>query len=344
MADRPGIIPHQLLAEMMELGYIKNAKSVVHNPAAFNLTLTDETYRLRGSYLPKPSEAIEDLIQRGALYKHPLDRPLEVSGVYLIRLAESLALPKSLRGSASSKVSMGSIHVSTRLLADRTPSADTIPAGYTGSLWLEIISHTFPLHIHPGDQLTQLRLIHGEPQFSGLEHRILAEKYSILSTEDASDNGMPLTLDLLSQEQVGWRARPSAWSVLDTAKRDHDPLDFFEPVIRRKHGELAVTHGSFFLLNTKEPIHVPPTLAAELTGLESFDSSLQSFQSRHCDPGWNGSLTLEISNPGPDTILRDGQAMCRIAYQRMLSKPDSLVPRRLPIATSVPRLAKWFKT
>jgi dCTP deaminase len=365
MTDRPGAIPRQLIAEMAEAGYIKGSSPETLQPSSLDLRITDEAYRMRGSYLPKIGETIEEIITRGALYKHDLARPLEVDGTYLIKLNESLALPMGIHATVSSKSSSGRINLRTRLLADRVPRFDSVPRGYTGSLWIEIMPKSFPVLLHPHDRLNQMRFFHGDAELSSLEHRIAFDKFKLLRNADgtpvpASDhvvgNGVTMTVDLASTDIIGWRATSGGWNVLDTAKYDHDPRDFFEPIAQPKSGELVLRHGLFYILVTKERILIPPNYAAEMAAYDPTKGEFRSHYAGFFDPGFGWAekdedrgwqAVLEVSMHGHDFILRDGQPICLMAFEKLLLKPDMLYGRDIKSnygGQSGPRLAKWFKS
>ena len=365
MQDRPGAIPRQLLEEMMEAGYLIGAQKNALQPSSVDLSISDEVYRMRGSYLPRRNEKIEDIIRHGALYKHGLDRPLEVDGTYLIRLNESLKLPAGVHANANSKSSSGRINLRTRLLVDNTPRFDSVPNSYEGSLWLEVISKSFPVLLHAGDKLNQLRLFHGDSQLSSLEHRMIYDRYKLIRRADGTpipadaeilSSGISMTVDLSPRDAtIGWRAHPSPWGVLDTAKFDHDPLDFFEPVTSPKSGEVILRHGAFYILVTKERVIVPPTYAAEMAAYDPTKGEFRSHYAGFFDPGFGWTedeatrgwqAVLEVSTHGHDFILRDGQPICQMVYERLLAKPDVIYGQDLKsnyVAQTGPKLAKWFK-
>ena len=54
----------------------------------------------------------------------------------------------------------------TRLLADRTARFESMPPGYTGPLYLEIVPRSFPVHVRTGLSLCQFRLAHGNALLS----------------------------------------------------------------------------------------------------------------------------------------------------------------------------------
>lgn len=364
MHDRPGAIPRQLIADMIGAGYVAGGDRDAIQPSSLDLTITDACYRMRGSYLPRTGERIEAIIARGALYQHPLDRPLETDATYLIKLSESLSLPPGIHATANSKSSTGRINLRSRLLADGVSRFDSVPAGYTGTLWVELIPKSFPIQLHPGDRLNQMRFFHGEARLTSLEHRIMYDRYRLLrgtdghpapTADEAVGDGITMTIDLKSHEKAGWCAHATAWSVLDTARYDHDPRDFFEPVHPTKSGDLILQHGSFYILATRERMVVPPTLAAEMAPYDPTKGEFRSHFAGFFDPGFGWSendadrgwqAVLEVATHGHDFIMRDGQPICLMVYERLLTKPDALYGQDIRsnyVAQSGPRLAKWFK-
>jgi dCTP deaminase len=365
MPDRQGAIPFQLIREMMQSGYIRDAKPEHIQPASLDLSVTADIYRMRGSYLPRKGERIEDIVKRGSLFPHPADRPLEQNGIYLIRLGESLALPPGVHATSSNKSSSGRINLRGRLLADGVPRFDDIPAGYAGTLWIEVSPKSFPVLLHPGDRINQIRFFHGDARLSAFEHRLAYDRFGLLrdavgrrlpADDDRLGSGVTMTVDLTTHDIIGWKAKTTPWAVLDTAKFDHDPQEFFEPVPRPKSGELVLRPEAFYILATKERILTPPTYATEMAAYDASKGEFRSHFAGFFDPGWGwrdrdedrGTIAvLEVEAYSHDFVLRDGQPICLMVYERMLTAPEKLYGADLSSHYAVqsgPRLAKWFKS
>lgn len=348
----------------MEMGYIAGAKKEHVQPASIDLSLSGDVYRMRGSYLPKRGETIRELVKNGALYRHSLELPLEVDGIYLIRLNETLKLPPGIHASASNKSSSGRINLRGRLLADGVTRFDVLPAGYNGELWIELVPKSFPVLVHEGDRINQIRFFHGEARLGALEHHMLFDRFRLLrepspdrldSNKYVVSRGVVMTLDLTSGDIVGWRGKRTDSVMLDTQKYDHDPQDFFEQVMKPKNAEITVRPGDFYILSTKEKVMVPPQFAAEMA---PYDETIGEFRSHFAgffDPGFgwmaddekNGTIAvLEVEAHSHDFVMRDGQPICLMAYERMLHVPDRLYGHDLKsnyFGQVGPRLAKWFK-
>lgn len=364
MKQRHGAIPFQIIRDMMSAGYIKDALDAHAQPASLDLTITDEIYRMRGSYLPRTGEPIRAILEKGALFKHHADRPLEYNGIYLIKLAESLELPPGINATASNKSSSGRINLRGRLIADGVPRFDDIPAGYRGTLWLEVIPKSFPILLHPGDRINQLRFFHGDARFTALEHRIAFDRYGLLrdtegrripASEENVGRGITMTVDLHSRNIIGWRAKKSTSTFMDTARFDHDAEDFFEPVHRPKNDELIISPDTFLILATKERIIVPPDIACEMAAYDASKGEFRSHFAGFFDPGfgWHeeevkrGTIgVLEVEVYSHDFVLRDGQPICLMVNEHMIAPPDKLYGQDLKsnyLEQQGPRLAKWFK-
>jgi len=67
--------------------------------------------------------------------------------VNLVPLLERLELPRQVSAGANPKSSTGRLDVFTRVIGDRARGFDTLPAGYSGPLYLEISPRTFPVRV-----------------------------------------------------------------------------------------------------------------------------------------------------------------------------------------------------
>jgi dCTP deaminase len=370
MNVKQGAIPFQMIREMIRAGYIPGAAAENIQPSSLDLTVTDEIYRMRGSYLPRAGESVRELVEVGALYKSSLEYPLDRGGIYLIRLNESLRLPKMITAVTTNKSSTGRIDLRTRLVADGITRFDTIPAGHRGSLWIEVAPKSFPVKLYPGMTLNQMRFFFGPAKLNALEHGFAYDNHGLL--RDAfgrpipqSDNrvgeGITMTIDLVGDEGaeddaiIGWRSLPGASNVLDMKRFDHDPFEFFEPLRKQPKGQLTLTTGVFYILNTKERIVVPPEFAMQMA---NYDPSVGEFRAHFAgffDPGfgWNEedakrgtTAVLEVEAYGHECVLRDGQPICLMVYERMLAVPEKIYGENVGshyVGQTGPRLSKWFR-
>ena len=83
--------------------------------------------------------------------------------------------------------------------------------------------------------------------------------------------------------------------------------------------------GEFILGNTRETIHLPDDLVARLEGKSSLGRVGLVIHSTagYIDPGWQGSLTLELTNVSNLPItLYYGMRIGQISFQRMTTEVD----------------------
>ena len=165
--------------------------------------------RLRAGY----GEAV---VLQGVSFSLDEGAVLEKGCVYLVPLMERLALPPGLEGVANAKSSTGRLDLLTRTICDGGTEFDRVPEGYHGPLWAEICPRSFSVLVRPGMRLNQLRLRDGDARLSDAELRALAARAP--EAFGTIDEGLAFSVDL-SDERVGWRARPHA-GVIDLGRLD----------------------------------------------------------------------------------------------------------------------------
>src|SRR6266436_2002212 len=144
-------------------------------PASLDLRLGPDVYQLRASFLPFRESVQSRLGERGLVESDLVIDQLSLAGsgatlqrgsVYLVPLLESLALPPGVRGRSNPKSTTGRLDIFTRVITDATPRFDEIARGYHGRLYLEISPQSFPVRVHAGASLNQLRLLVGDGTMS----------------------------------------------------------------------------------------------------------------------------------------------------------------------------------
>jgi dCTP deaminase len=169
------------------------------------------------------------------------------------------------------------------------------------------------------------------------------------------DQGVGVTVDLRGDETglVGYRARRYA-DLVDLAKVDHyEAREYWEPVYADARGSVILNPGDFYILASREAVTVPPDHAAEMTPYDTRVGEFRVHYAGFFDPGFGyagaggaGSrAVLEIRSFEVPFVLRDGQMVGRLVYERLTSEPDKLYGR--DIGSSYQRqglaLAKQFK-
>lgn len=347
-AGASGVLPSQLLAEAIELGYVQAGDFRVHDeaiqPASLDLRLGDRAYRLRCSFLPdtEPVDAkmkplvVDELDLRDGAVLEP-NRP------YLIPLIESLDLPTELRAKCNPKSSTGRLDVFTRVITDHSHRFDEIEAGYRGALYLEVVPLSFAIHVRQGLALAQLRIVAGHPRLGDDELRALHATRPLLYRRGqavapsgvSTADGLLLSLDLRGDEQrrVGYRAKQNTGRIAMGEIGSHRVDQYWEPVISEEGDRIVLDPERFYLLLSEESVCVPPDLAAEMTAFDPTSGELRTHYAGFFDPGFGYSPTgdlhgsraaLEVRAHDVPFMIEHGQAVCRLTFERMLEPPEKL--------------------
>jgi dCTP deaminase len=261
---------------------------------------------------------------------------LERGCVYIVPLLEGLALPPAVSASANPKSSTGRLDIFTRVIADGARSFDTVPAGYAGPLYAEISPRTFPVLVRTGSRLSQMRFRAGQPRLTVAEHRALHARETLVFDENLEvGEGVPLSIDLRGDGRhglVGFRSKRHT-AVIDVDRKDAlDVLDFWEPLVNRGAEELILDPDEFYILVSRESVHVPPDYAAEMVPFDPLVGEFRVHYAGFFDPGFGHSAAggtgsravLEVRSREVPFLLGHGQTIGRLVYERMAERPDRL--------------------
>jgi dCTP deaminase len=355
-----GVLPRQLLRELMATGYVSGVADSFLNPASIDMPLSEEAYRLESIFLPRSGEHVRTMLNEVGSWKHDLNNPLEVGVPYLIRLDGEWKLPSGVYGYANPKSSTGRLNLFCRIVADNVDMYDSLPKGWEGEMWVLVRADSFPVKLSAGLAVSQLRLFDGKFFLDSLRMEIAVKKHGLIFTQNGS--AFPpdelrawqdsLIVTLAVGKKFGWECR-GTHKPLDFGKiGEYNATDFFEPVTP-SNGSFKLRKGGFYILSTKERIMVPPYLSAELRAIDPRLGEFRSHAAGYIDPGWgwgkNGEskgrpITLEVI-PHEDMLVRDGQAIARIRYEHMKEIPDVSYEQAQSNYTNQegPRLSKHFK-
>jgi dCTP deaminase len=307
-------------------------------PASLDLRLGDVAYRIRASFLPGPDFTVADRIE--SLTLHELDlrhgAVLERGCVYLVPLQESLHLPEKVSAGANPKSSTGRLDVFTRVIGDKARGFDTLPAGYSGKLYLEISPRTFPVRVGTGSRLSQMRFRVGETHLSVAEHRTLhSVETLVFDANEEVGQGVALSIDLKGEGRnglIGFRSKRHT-PVIDMDKKDSlDVLDYWEPLVNRGTEQFILDPDEFYILVSRESVHVPPNYAAEMVPFDPLVGEFRVHYAGFFDPGFGHSAAggtgsravLEVRSREVPFLLGHGQTIGRLIYERLAEPPDRL--------------------
>lgn len=307
-------------------------------PSSLDLRLGSKAYRVRASFLPGRGMAVQDRVARLALHEFDLTdgAVLETGCVYIVPLMERLALPEDVSAVANPKSSTGRLDIFTRVIADGIGAFDTVPAGYRGPLFAEISPRTFPILVRRGTRLSQIRFRRGSAKLNDAETLDLHRAATLVaSSEPVIHNGISVSVDLAGVEPgglVGYRARRHTGVIDVERKAAYDVADFWDEITASTDGSLILDPDQFYILASKEAVHVPPDHAAEMTPFDPLVGEFRVHYAGFFDPGFGHSgaggagsrAVLEVRSREVPFILEDGQTVGRLVYERLSEPPGRL--------------------
>jgi dCTP deaminase len=386
---KTGILPSQEIRELIRNGKILSGVEIADDqiqPASIDLRLGNVAHRIQASFLPGRSSPVSNRIRDLKLAELDLSRPalLERGAVFIVPVVESLALPRDIGGKANPKSTTGRLDIFTRLITDGGWEFEQVPRGYSGNLYIEIVSRTFPIVVSAGVKLNQLRFVRGNPpstdgileQLSLKEHLVYydngdgPEEASVErglgkpayqydgSTTAFIDRGLRTTIDLAGHGKAGitaYKAKRNAPPVDLSRVGAYNVVDFWEPLSSPDSNRLVLNPGEFYLLASRERFRIPPYYAAEM---EQYDPSMGEFSVHYAgffDPGFGYGATgeikgtkavLEVRAHEVPILLEDEQTVGRLVYHKMADVPDKLYGQAIGSSYQQQGLAlsKQFRT
>ncbi|MFO1104550.1 MAG: 2'-deoxycytidine 5'-triphosphate deaminase [Amaricoccus sp.] len=309
-------------------------------PASLDLRLGDTAIRVRASFLPGSGTRLEDRLAEFEMHRIPLGpgAVLEKGCVYVVPLQEALALPPDLTAVANAKSSTGRLDLFTRLITDGGTEFDRIAPGYAGPLYAEISPRSFSVLVRPGMRLNQIRFRRGSALLDDAALAALDDAVGLVDGSAHIAGGLGFSVDLRPRQGdlVGYRAKPHT-GLIDLDRIGHyDPADFWEEV-RTSSGRIILDPGAFYILVSRESVHVPPDYAAEMAPYLAMVGEFRVHYAGFFDPGFGHAAAggagargvLEVRCHEAPFALDDGQTVGRLVYERMAERPDILYGREM---------------
>ena len=345
-SDDIGILSAKQLADAIEYGHISAQQPITDaqiQPASLDLRLGRKCWRIQASFLPGHGQTVQSKIDQFAMYELDLSEGavLETGSVYIVELCESLNLPETISALANPKSSTGRLDVFTRLISDGSTEFETVAAGYTGPLYAEISPRTFTVKVRTGSRLSQLRLRRGNAVITDAELEQLQQKNQLVRYDNPAAysirDGISLSVNLSPEPQtglIGWRARKHA-PLVDVDQVGAYQAERFWEAVREEDlvkGGLILNPDEFYILASREFVHVPPELAAEM---RAYDTAVGEFRAHYAgffDPGFGCAeigatptrAVLEVRSHDVPFLIEQAQTVCRLVYEPMASKPEHL--------------------
>ena len=303
-------------------------------PASLDLRLGARAWRVRASFLPGAAPVSERL---RAFEMHQMDLShgavLEKGCVYVVPLIEGLALPPELSAVCNAKSSTGRLDLLTRVITDGGAEFDRVPAGYTGPLYAEICPRSFSVLVRPGMRLNQIRFRAGSAVLSDTELHDLHARETLVPGVPLIREGLGFSVDLRPQSGtlVGYRAKPHT-GVIDLDRIGAYPARDFWEEIHADDGQIILDPGAFYILVSRESVHIPPDYAAEMAPYMAMVGEFRVHYAGFFDPGFGHAAAggagargvLEVRCHEAPFVLEHGQIVGRLLYERMRARPDRL--------------------
>jgi dCTP deaminase len=341
LGTKSGLLPRQRIKGLIRRKMIQASVEIDETqiqPASLDLRLGTKAYRVPASFLPGKGKTVEEQLSELEFDEINLE-----AGAVLERGTEHLSLPESVSALANPKSSTGRLDVFTRLIADHSDMFDSVPGGYQGKIYTEISPCSFSIRVRKGSRLNQIRFrrrnsAQAETARFALSDRDLLEAHRQLALVDGDiqlRNGLVLSVDLNGEHPsglVGYRAQKYTGVIDLDSIAEYDPRDFWEQVHVRNYNKLILDPNQFYILASRERIHIPPDWAAEMVPIDPMMGEFRVHYAGFFDPGFGfteqglpGSrAVLEVRSHEVPFVLEDGQAIGRLMYEPMAETPDIL--------------------
>lgn len=333
-----GVLADSQLKAMIAEGAISARPAITPEqiqPASLDLRLGQVAYRVRASFLAGRGRTVEDRLSEFEMHRVDLTNGavLEKGCVYVVPLMERLELSTDVQAVANAKSSTGRLDLLTRTICDGGTEFDRITPGYAGPLFAEICPRSFSVLVRPGMRLNQIRFRAGQAVLSDADLSALHATSPLVDGEAVIDDGLGFSVDLRlpGSTLVGYRAKPHT-GVIDLDRIGHyDPAEFWEEV-HSTDGHIILDPGAFYILVSREAVHIPPDYAAEMAPYLAMVGEFRVHYAGFFDPGFGHSDAggtgsrgvLEVRCHEAPFVLEHGQIVGRLIYERMGQRPDQI--------------------
>ena len=303
-------------------------------PSSIDLTLSDECYEIKSSFLsPKNNvrNKLSNFIKKEINLKN--GQTLKKNFIYLIKLNEELRLPNNIFGKCNPKSSTGRLDIFCRTIFDFCNEYEKIPFEYNGEIFLEITSRAFDVKLQQGDSLNQMRLVKEKNNILNDNQLYFYHNKDPIIFDSSNNciaptisNGLKISVDLMSNNSiVAYKAKKKSPVLIFSQKKKHKVNDFWEP-LKNQDNSLMIIPGEFYILKSKEKIKIPKTMAGEMI---PYDTAIGDFRAHYAgffDPGFGenkGShAVLEVRTNEVSFTLEDGQIIATLLYENLNKIPE----------------------
>lgn len=333
-----GVLASQQIRALIADGRISAPTAILKEqiqPASLDLRLGHTAYRVRASFLSGAGSTVAERLEEFEMHRIDLSNGavLEKGCVYVVPLMEVLDLPSDVTAVANAKSSTGRLDLLTRAITDHGEEFDRIAPGYTGPLYAEICPRSFSVLVRPGMRLNQIRFRDGQAALDDAQLTALHAESPLVDGEAVISDGLGFSVDLKPGKGslVGYRAKPHT-GVIDLDLIGHyDPAEYWEEV-HSDTGRIILDPGAFYILVSREAVHIPPAYAAEMAPYLAMVGEFRVHYAGFFDPGFGHDAAggtgsrgvLEVRCHEAPFVLEHGQVVGRLVYEKMDQVPDQL--------------------
>ena len=330
-----GVLASQQISAMIADGRLSAQPAILPEqvqPASLDLRLGNVAYRVRASFLAGHGRTVAERLDEFEMHRIDLSQGavLEKGCVYVVPLMEHLDLPVDMQAVANAKSSTGRLDLLTRAITDGGTEFDRIAPGYSGPLYAEICPRSFSVLVRPGMRLNQIRFRAGQAQLSDEALRALHADTPLVDGEAVIGDGLGFSVDLRPEKGtlVGYRAKPHT-GVIDLDNiAGYEAAEYWEEV-HSDNGRIILDPGAFYILVSREAVHIPPDYAAEMAPYLAMVGEFRVHYAGFFDPGFGHDAAggagsrgvLEVRCHEAPFVLEHGQVVGRLVYERMSQAP-----------------------
>lgn len=333
-----GVLASQQISALIADGRLSAQPAILPEqvqPASLDLRLGNVAYRVRASFLAGHGRTVAERLDEFEMHRIDLSQGavLEKGCVYVVPLMEHLDLPVDMQAVANAKSSTGRLDLLTRAITDGGTEFDRIAPGYSGPLYAEICPRSFSVLVRPGMRLNQIRFRAGQAQLSDEALRALHADTPLVDGEAVIGDGLGFSVDLRPEKGtlVGYRAKPHT-GVIDLDNiAGYEAAEYWEEV-HSDNGRIILDPGAFYILVSREAVHIPPDYAAEMAPYLAMVGEFRVHYAGFFDPGFGHDAAggkgsrgvLEVRCHEAPFVLEHGQVVGRLVYEHMDQAPQQL--------------------
>ncbi len=333
-----GVLASQQISALIADGRLSAQPAILPEqvqPASLDLRLGTVAYRVRASFLAGQGRTVAERLDEFEMHRIDLSQGavLEKGCVYVVPLMEHLDLPSDMQAVANAKSSTGRLDLLTRAITDGGTEFDRVAPGYSGPLYAEICPRSFSVLVRPGMRLNQIRFRAGQAQLSDDALRALHAETPLVDGEAVISDGLGFSVDLRpgSGTLVGYRAKPHT-GVIDLDNiAGYEAAEYWEEV-HSDNGRIILDPGAFYILVSREAVHIPPEYAAEMAPYLAMVGEFRVHYAGFFDPGFGHDAAggegsrgvLEVRCHEAPFVLEHGQVVGRLVYEHMDQAPQQL--------------------